>query len=123
MTGNEFYCTWLDHFAKGISKENIEKYVVSTGNYIWHVFSWELLDKSRYLTGDEAKSAYDEIDKSGAVCIRWWFDEGETEPLGEKLKTAAALDKFDEIYVAAGDFSWTYIKTHEDTCGPYFMKL
>ena len=36
---------WLSHFANGISKDNIEKHVVSTGNYLWHVFSWELLDK------------------------------------------------------------------------------
>ena len=28
-----------------------------------------------------------------------------------------------EIYVVAPDFSWTYIKTHESMCGPYFMKL
>ena len=43
MTKNEFFSTWLRRFANGISSEKIEKYVVSTGNYLWHVFSWELL--------------------------------------------------------------------------------
>ena len=32
-------------------------------------------------------------------------------------------DEMTEIYVIASDFSWTYIKTHESMCGPYFMKL
>ncbi|MGM9667788.1 MAG: DUF4275 family protein [Eubacteriales bacterium] len=28
-----------------------------------------------------------------------------------------------EIFAAAADFSWTYIKTHEgDCCGPYFYR-
>ena len=43
--------------------------------------------------------------------------------LTAKLNTANALDEMTEIYVVAPDFSWTYIKTHESMCGPYFMKL
>jgi len=28
------------------------------------------------------------------------------------------------LYVVAKDYSWTYIKTHEnDLCGPYFMRI
>ena len=38
------------------------------------------------------------------------------------LNTAEALDDFVEIYVVGKDFKWTYIKTHEDMCGPYFMR-
>ena len=122
MTRNEFYSEWLKHFAKGISRENIEKYVVSTGNYLWHVFSWELLDKKSYLSGDSARKAYDQIDKSNALCIEW-FEDDETKNLTAKRNTANALDEMTEIYVIASDFSWTYIKTHESMCGPYFMKL
>ena len=32
------------------------------------------------------------------------------------------IDKFDEIYVVSSDWSWTYMKTHEDDCGPYFYR-
>ncbi len=122
MTRNEFYSVWLSHFAKDISRKDIEKYVVSTGNYLWHVFSWELLDEKTFLTGDSARKAYDKIDKHNAMYIDG-FENDEAKDLTEKLNTAKALDKKTEIYVVASDFSWTYIKTHESMCGPYFMKL
>ncbi len=32
------------------------------------------------------------------------------------------IDKFSEIYVVASDWSWTYMKTHEEECGPYFYR-
>ena len=53
------------------------------------------------------------------------------EPFGDEKSfsmsaqdpTAEKLDDYTEIYVAAADFSWTYIKTHEgDWCGPYFYR-
>ena len=122
MTSNAFYSAWLRHFANGISRENIEKYVVSTGNYLWHVFSWELLDPKLFLTGNRAREAYDQVDKHNALYIDW-FDDDETKHLTAKLSTANALEKRTEIYVIASDFSWTYMKTHESMCGPYFMKL
>ena len=122
MTRDEFYTAWLKHFAEGISEENIEKYVVSTGNYLWHVFSWELLDEARYLVGDSAKDAYNKIDKNNALYIDWFSDD-DAGALPREMSTAEALDQMTEVYVAAPDFSWTYIKTHEIMCGPYFMRL
>ena len=122
MTRAEFYSAWLSHFAKGVSRENIEKYVVSTGNYLWHVFSWELLEKKVFLSGDSARQAYDQTDKHNALYIDW-FEDDETKKLTEILSTAKALDEMIEIYVIASDFSWTYIKTHESMCAPNFMKL
>ena len=122
MTRDEFYSAWLSHFAIDISRNDIEKYVVSTGNYLWHVFSWELLDKKAFLTGDSARNAYDKTDKHNAMYIAW-FEDGEAKDLTEEFNTATALDKMTEIYVVAPDFSWTYIKTHESMCGPYFMQL
>ncbi len=122
MTRNEFYSAWLSHFAKDILRKDIEKYVVSTGHYLWHMFSWELLDKKAFLTGDSARKAYDKTDKHNAVYIEW-FENDEVKGLTEELNTAKALDKMTEIYVVSSDFSWTYIKTHESMCGPYFMKL
>ena len=122
MTRDEFYNEWLKRFAEGISNENIERYVVSTGNYLWHVFSWELLDEERFLVGDSAKDAYNKIDKDNAIYIDWFSDD-DAGALPHELSEAEALDQMSEVYVAAPDFSWTYIKTHEIMCGPYFMKL
>ena len=122
MTKDEFYKNWLEHFSTGISKRDLKKYVVSTGNLLWHVFSWELLRDNKFLVGDQAKTAYDKIDKRGAIYIEWFEDE-KTHDITWDMNTAADLDKKIEVYVVASDFSWTYIKTHESMCGPYFMKL
>jgi len=121
VTKNEFYSKWLRHFAAKISESDLEKYVVSTGNLIWHVFSWDLLDNNMFSTGNDAKAAYDTIDKQGALYIEWFQDE-QTKDISPSMHTASTLDKMVEVYVVASDFSWTYIKTHESTCGPYFMK-
>ena len=122
MNLQAFEKRWLQHFAAEVSKESIEKYVVSTGNYIWHVFSWNLLPQERYLTGEAAQKAYDQADKTGAVYIKPFGGTG-SHALPKALMRASALDALIEVYVAAKDFSWTYIKTHEnDMCGPYFME-
>ena len=38
MTKKEFYSNFLTAFASDAPKKDIDKYVVSTGNYIWHIF-------------------------------------------------------------------------------------
>ena len=122
MNLRTFEKQWMNHFASGISKEDIKKYVVSTGNYIWHVFSWKLLPEETYLVGDEARRAYDAADKKNAMYIDA-FGDGVCKALDEKYEKAASLEVLTEVYVAAKDFSWTYIKTHEeDFCGPYFCR-
>ena len=122
MTKDEFYAKWLEKFATGISKRDLKKYVISTGNLLWHIFSWELLANSSFLEGDQAKAAYDKIDKRGAIYIEW-FEDDNTHNIAWDMNTASNLDKKVEVYVVAYDFSWTYIKTHESMCGPYFMKI
>ena len=122
MTSREFYKKWLNHFAKDISEIDKEKYIVSTGNYLWHVFSWKLLDENSFLVGDDAKAAYDEVDIAGALYLEWFKDD-EAKVLSCELYTADALDQMTEVYVVASDFSWTYMKTHESMCGPYFVRL
>ena len=120
MTKEEFYNKWIETFATNISNKDIHKYVKSTGNYIWHIFSWKLLNENQYYIGENAKEAYDIIDKKGAIYIDWFEDE-HTKDINLGLNTAKALDDFVEIYVVGKDFKWTYIKTHEGACGPYFM--
>lgn len=120
MTKDEFYTKWLEAFGGGIPKSDIKKYVKATGDCIWHIFSWDLAEKKRYLTGAEAEKAYDQIDKRGAMYIDW-FQDDHTKDMTWDLNQADALEKFVEVYVVGKDFRWTYIKTHEGDCGPYFM--
>lgn len=69
MKKNSFYSKWLKAFAADVPIAALAKYVKATGNYIWHVFSWELIDKSKYMVGDEAKMAYDIVNKQDALYI------------------------------------------------------
>ena len=124
MKRSEFFEKWLESFASDVSPYKLEKHVTSTGNLIWHIFSYELLAEHKYLEGDEAKKAYDKENKSDAIYIEW-FEDYETKDISWEVSSSKALDKFIEVYVVAKDFSWTYINTHEQNhgCGPYFMKL
>ena len=125
MELKEFEKKWLSCFAKDIDKKKIQKYVVSTGNHIWHIFSWELLPEGSYLVGDKARKAYNELakyERENALYIEP-FGIGESFALPWQDSVAEKLEDHTEIFVAANDFSWTYIKTHEgDYCGPYFCR-
>lgn len=69
MKLDEFKKEWLLHFAMGISKRDIEDKVVKTGNYIWHIFSWELINPDRYVTGEKARKAFNKCSKVAAWYI------------------------------------------------------
>ena len=125
MTVQEFEKQWLAHFACGIDQRKIQKYVVATGNYIWHIFSWQLLPAGSYLVGDAARRAFDALsrrERERAIYIDA-FDEEEAFSLPWQEATAAYLERYTEVYALSHTFSWTYIKTHEgDHCGPYFYR-
>lgn len=117
---DSFEKKWLQHFASDISAKDIKEKVVNAGGYIWHVFSWELISADKYLTGDDARRAYDSVDKTGAQYV---VPFGSRKGLEMNLEypSAEQLDKNTEVYAVSADWSWTYIKTHEgDYCGPYF---
>ena len=122
MTKQKFCNQWLRHFAKGLTKGQYEKYVKN--QFIWHVFSWELLCPDTLLIGDAAREAFDKEIKTDCICCDFFGNNGVTDSLSEQYDTAVKIDeKLTEFYVVAKDYSWTYIKTHEcDFCGPYFLK-
>ena len=113
---------WLRLFADGVSADMLKQHVLAAGNYIWHVFSWELLPRGSWLEGDAARKAFDAVDKTGAKYHKPFAPPGSPAPKYHS-PSAADLDLKTEIYVIAADRSWTYIKTHEgDYCGPYFCR-
>ena len=99
MLLKDFEKKWLSSFANGISKKDIEKYVISTENFIWHVFSWELLPTDSYLVGDEARKAYNELSRykrENALYIEP-FENEETFSLLWQDSTCAPFAKFDLV--------------------------
>jgi hypothetical protein len=126
MLLKEFEKRWLAVFAEGVSKQRLEE-CMRCGHYIWHVFSYELLPAEDYLEGDAAREAYDSLlvgERKNALFIKPFAGKKpETFSLKYKDSGAEQLNQRTEIYAVAKDFSWTYIKTHEDGwCGPYFCR-
>ncbi len=122
MTKQKFINQWLHHFAQGINKEQYEKYIKN--QYIWHVFSWELIKPDGLLIGNAARQAFNEAVKTDCFFCDMDRNGGVTDKLSPQCDTAEKIDEnLSEFYVVAKDYSWTYIKTHEnDLCGPYFLR-
>ena len=136
MNKEEFIKKWLKTFAPKLTPEQYEEYIED--QYIWHTFSWELMDKNDYLEDDDARCAYDAADKTDAMYLLLFEDEPCTKKLPEIFDTAYKIEHsgltyvdcaeegtpiYMEFYVVGKDFSWTYIVTHENgMLGPYFVK-
>ena len=111
---------WLEAFAGGIPREQLVEHVLSEGNYLWHIFSWKL---APCLEGDAARRALAEC-PSGKVYLFYeglWNDLPYVEPVELPLAENFFEDKHD-VYLVDRDFTWTYVHTHEETCGPYFWR-
>ena len=122
MTKQKFTNQWLRHFAKGVTEKQIEQYVKD--QFIWHVFSFKLIETKNLLVGDSARQAYDQVSKEECIFCDMFGNGGVTDKLSAEYDTAEKIDdRFAEFYVVAKDYSWTYIKTHEgENCGPYFFR-
>ena len=88
-------------------------------DYLWHAFSFELLDGLR---GDNARIALCSVKNDAAILLSNWDDAGfhVSDTIG---LTAATLEEIDDVVLTNADFKWTYAKTHEPDLGPYFYKI
>ena len=117
-----FRNNWVTHFAAGIPKKDLDRYVLGRGGLLWHVFSWNLL-RDVFLTGDAARKAYNRQNKKTALYYEPYEENGVLHGCPERFRTAESLDELTEIYIMEETGAWTYIKTHEgDLCGPYFYQ-
>lgn len=113
---------WLNAFSPSAKdRRKIRKVCISSRRftkYLWHIFSYEFLHCSEK---DEAKAAYAQTERGGCVLhdnisrLACRFENG-------SVLTPDVLGSFEDVTVTADDFSWTYSKTHEEYCGPYFYK-
>lgn len=112
---------WLDAFAADVSEEDMGRYVLAGGSYLWHVFSYRLVPCAE---GDAARKAL--ADLPDTECCRFYKEYPPQDqprisfiPMEEVPSLPDALD----WYLVDRDFTWTYVHTHEADCGPYFCKL
>ena len=63
-------------FCDGVSDAELGRHVLSDGNYLWHLFSWNLVP---CLSGDAARQALSEA--SGEKYLFYYEEPPEGEPL------------------------------------------
>lgn len=113
---------WVNIFTPPDADPNrVEELCLSSYRYssfLWHLFSYEILHCE---AGAKAKALFDLEWKGSCVMINNADGFAYRLENAENI-TAELLDQFVDITITAQDFSWTYAKTHEETCGPYFYK-
>ena len=112
---------WLDTFAADVSEENLGKYVLAGGSYLWNIFSEKLVP---CLEGDAARKALEEL--SDKTCYRFYKEyPPQDQPRIKAISMSEVSSLSDDLdwYLVDKDFTWTYVHTHEKDCGPYFCKV
>ena len=122
MSDEELMNKWLSAFGKGVDKNMMEEHVTSYGNHLWHLFTW---GEVPCLQGEDARKAFDELQYEEAIRFYDGY-AGHIEKasvIGKMTAKAVDKDRASDVYIVAKDFSWTYVRTHEEgICGPYFCK-
>ncbi|MEW4429694.1 DUF4275 family protein [Paenibacillus pabuli] len=108
---------WDEVFAGNLDDEGKEAIYYS--EYKWHMFSYK---KQACLTGDSARDAFDSELKNDLYVMY------QHTPFIQVYENAMAVvaadfDSEQDIYIFDREFTWTYVHTHEDMCGPYFYKI
>ena len=97
-----------------------------TDQFRWHLFSFELLPATKE---DAARTAFNEAEKQELYLFFDYATEAYqvknahllTADDIEALRENSSLDMSD-MYFFDPVNKWTFIRPHEDYCGPYFFK-
>ncbi len=90
---------------------------------------WCLIDMHDWLSGDEARKAFDELEYSDAIIFKTaYYTKDPERTCLEELSVIgkAGHEEFENLigvpdhYIVDRDFKWTYIHTHEPEFGPFF---
>lgn len=106
---------WETNFASEVSIDDKRK--IRTDQYLWHVFSFEKLPHVKH---EEARIKFNEVSKQGCYVFYQRNNYALYIEEAEELR-AEYFDSEDDVYVTDKNFNWTYVKTHEDQCGPYYV--
>jgi hypothetical protein len=87
------------------------------------IMSWQICNEPRPFSkeGKEAFAEFDATKKCKSILLCNWDEKGYVLSHTYKLK-AETLEKFTDVIVTSANFAWTYCKTHEYDCGPYFYR-
>ncbi len=124
LSSPEFFRKWYAAFANGVDKHIMQEHVKAAGCMPWHIFTWGDVD---CISGDEALRTWFNIAKGEDVYVFEGYDYedgvAEVRP-NDKIELTKGMKNGNEVFIAALDFSWTFVWTHEGYCfGPYFCSI
>lgn len=113
---------WDEFFAAGLTEEDRQS--IYYDQFKWHMFSY---DRAACRKGDNARRAFDACKKGAAYLFFQHTDEAWYIENADVL-TAADFDAdFDfvraDVYIFDAGGKWAYARTHEKSCGPYFLNM
>mgnify|MGYP003311697386 CR=1 FL=1 len=126
ISKENFVQCFIENFVPTISIKQLKRlncYAPNFG-YLWMVCEHNLVKNFK---GLDAMSAYDSIDKTGAVEFQYdngFMGDDVSVPLSTENDSSIKIKNngLIEFYVIGKNFSWCYIVTHErGECGPYFI--
>lgn len=115
--GKELREQWEEKFTGNLS--NTQKSKIHLNQYLWHIFSYQQVE---HLSGQEAVKSFNLIKKSECF-IFYQHDEVAIKLINSKDIKAEDFENENDIYLVDKNMTWTYVHTHEDSCGPYFYKI
>jgi|GEM_PF-1207802 len=111
---------FMEYLPPYADEKEMERLCLSGGEYcplLWHMFTYGGIGDEE---GDRAKECFDEQEKGECVILLENLQLGFIVKDGSRL-TSEAMDLYEETYVTAKDYSWSYVHTHEDGwIGPFF---
>lgn len=108
---------WDKTFTLNISEDVKESIYYS--QYKWHIFSYEI---QGCLKENAARNAFNTEIKDELYVMY----QNSPDVFLYSNANAIVAEDFDsqqDIYIFDKNFTWTYVNTHEDMCGPYFYKV
>lgn len=118
---------WDNQFDSLVSVGSKQSTPHYSNQFRWHLFSFELLPA---IKEDDARTLFDEKTKQELYLFFDYSDQA-FRIQNAHLLTAADIDALREnsplslsdMYFFDPAAQWTYIKPHEEYCGPYFYQV
>ena len=111
---------WISQFVPADSQQKaLEVHCFPSdgiGGFLWHVFSFEILNSRR---GEVADEAYRDCNRAECIMFLSIDEIAFKVSMGSQIEIEDMAALYDVILTDA-DFRWAYAKTHEIQCGPYF---
>ncbi|MCG7333791.1 DUF4275 family protein [Sporosarcina sp. ACRSM] len=113
--------SWENIFTDHLSTEQKEE--IYLDSFLWHLCSWEAVNCT--IKG-EAIELFNQQKKDKCTIFYQYIDEAY---LVENAKSLGIQDLpydrlhmfYGDIYVMDWELKWTFMMTHEEECGPYFI--